>query len=579
VTAASHSSPPAPPSATAVLDRGSGRFFPILEWLPGYRPGWLRGDVIAGFTSWALIVPQAIAYAQIAGLPPQSGLAAAAAGLFAYAVLGTSRQLLVSPTSSTAAISAALVGTIAAGEVARIGPLSSALAILVGIVFVLLGLAGVGFIARFIPTAVQTGFMFALGLTILTGQLTKILGVPAVSGTFVEEATQLAAELGAINVPTLVLGALALAALLLGRRYAPGIPMALVGVVVGIAAVGLLGLEASGVAIIGDVPTGFPLPALPLIGAHDLLALVPGAIAISMIGCAESLTVAQQFADEHRAEIRADQELIANGGANALAGVFQGFIVGGGASQSAANDRAGAKTPVASLIVAALTITTAIALLPLFFDLPEAVLGAIVISAVVGFLRVDQLQRLLRLRRESFAFALIALVATLVLGILPGLITAVVLSLLLLLVRLARPSVSLIGRRPDGNWASMTAWADAEPVAGIVVVRLDAPLLFLNAALLRDEVRAAVRATDPPPQVVLVDLEASSDLDVEALDIIVRLADQVREDGAELWLVEIRPGVRLMLERAGIDPESGSPRWFGRGRDALEAFEARGGRT
>ena len=396
-------------------------------------------------------------------------------------------------------------------------------------------------------------------------------------GSFVEEATQLAQGLGEIDVPTLVLGVLALVALILGRRYAPTLPMALIVVVAGIVAVAVLGLEARGVEVIGAVPGGLPVPAVPLIGAHDLLALVPGAIAIAIIGCAESLTVAQQFADEHRDEIRPDQELVANGGANLLAGLFQGFIVGGGASQSAANDRAGATTPLASLIVAGLTVVTMVALLPLFHDLPQAVLGAIVISAVIGFLRIDELARIRRLRPEGFVMALVALVATLLLGILPGLIVAVVLSLLLLLVRLARPTATPIGRRPGGAWASMTAWPDAEAVPGLIVLRLDAPLLFLNAALLRDEVRAAIRAAGEPPDIVLVELEASSDLDVESLDIVVRLADQVREAGAELWLAEIRPNVRAMFDRAGVEPETGSPRWFRTVGEALAAFEARGG--
>jgi sulfate permease, SulP family len=557
-------------------ERGLAHWLPIAQWLPAYRPEWLRFDAIAAVTSWALIVPQAIAYAQIAGLPPQAGLAAAAAGLLAYGLLGTSKQLLVSPTSSTAAISAALVGTIVVGDASRAGPLSAALAILVGLTFVILGLARIGFVSRFIPTSVQIGFMFGLGLTILTGQLTKILGVGGVSGSFVDEARALIGELGAVSWLTVVVGVVALAALLLGRRFVPNVPMALIVVVVSIVAVTLLDLAARGVAVIGDVPGGFPLPALPLVGAADLLALVPGAIAISMIGSAESLTVAQQFADEHRDEIRADQELIANGGANVLSGLFQGFIVGGGASQSAANDRAGARTPVASILVAVLTVATAVALLPIFRNLPDAVLGAIVISAVIGFLRVDELRRIQSLRRDSFVLALVALVATLLLGILPGLITAVILSLLLVLVRLARPTTTVIGRRHDGTLAVVDD-PDARPIPGLLFVRLDAPLLFLNAALLRDQVRARVREAETPPQVVIVDLEASSELDVESLDLLRRIAEQARQDGAELWLADVRPGVAEMLTRAGVDPVTGAPRWFRRAREAIAAYDARGG--
>jgi MFS superfamily sulfate permease-like transporter len=218
-----------------------------------------------------------------------------------------------------------------------------------------------------------------------------------------------------------------------------------------------------------------------------------------------------------------------------------------------------------------------VALLPLFHDLPHAVLGAIVISAVLGFLRVGELARIRRLRSDGFALSLIALVATLVLGILPGLITAVVLTLLLLCVRLARPSTTVIGRSPEGGWVGLAASPDARPVPGLLLIRLDAPLLFLNAALLRDEVRAALRAADPPPQVVIVDIEASSDLDIEGVDILVRLAEHVRAEGAELWLAAVRADARAMLGRAGIDAERGSPRWFRTVAEALVAFEARGG--
>jgi MFS superfamily sulfate permease-like transporter len=258
-------------------------------------------------------------------------------------------------------------------------------------------------------------------------------------------------------------------------------------VVGGILLVAVLGLVSRGVDVIGVVEGAIPLPAIPRIEPGDLMALVPGAMAIAIIGSAESLTVAQRFADEHRYEIRPNQELIANGGANVLSGLFAGFIVGGGASQSAAADRAGARTLLVSFISCALVVVTSVALLPLFRDLPQAVLGAIVISAVIGFLRVDELRRIATLRRDSFVLSLVALVATLVLGILPGLITAVVLAILLLLVRLARPSTTVLGRDPEGtDFVSVPRRADAVVEPGLLLLRLDAPLLYLNAARLRE---------------------------------------------------------------------------------------------
>ena len=369
------------------------RYLPVVTWLPAYRISGLPRDVIAAVTVWALVVPQAIAYAQIAGLQPQQGLFAAAGGLLGYGLMGTCRQLIVSPTSSTAAISASLVGAIALGDITKLAPLSSALAILCGVTFVILGVLRLGFVSRFIPAAVQVGFMFGLGMTIIVGQLTKILGVPETSGTFVEQTRDLLTSLPDTNVWALGLGLVALAALLGGARWAPGLPWALIVVVGGIVAVALLGLADKGVAVIGLIDGAFPMPAIPVIAPDDLFALVPGAIAIAIVGSAESLTVAQQFAEQHRYEIDPDQELRANGGSNVVSGLFQGFIVGGGASQSAAADRAGASTPIVSLMVAALTVLTSVALLPLFQDLPQPVLGAIVISAVIGFLRVAEMRR------------------------------------------------------------------------------------------------------------------------------------------------------------------------------------------
>ncbi|MFN8518926.1 MAG: SulP family inorganic anion transporter [Chloroflexota bacterium] len=534
----------------AVGGRDLARYLPIVAWLPRYRRSALPRDLIAAITVWALVVPQAIAYAQIAGLPPQQGLFAAAGGLLGYGLMGTCRQLIVSPTSSTAAISASLVGAIALGDVTKLAPLSSALAILCGVTFVLLGLLRLGFVSRFIPAAVQVGFMFGLGMTIIVGQLTKILGVPESSGTFLEQTRGLLADLGDTNLWTVALGVVALALLLGGPRRAPGLPWALIVVVGGIVAVALLGLADKGVAVIGLVDGAFPLPAIPAIAPQDLFALVPGAIAIAVVGSAESLTVAQSFAEEHRYEIDPDQELRANGAGNLVSGLLQGFIVGGGASQSAAAERAGASSPIVSLMVAALTVITSVALLPLFQDLPQPVLGAIVISAVIGFLRVAELRRIAALRRDAFLLALVALGATLVLGILSGLIVTVLLALVLLLASFARPEASVMGQDPSGELVSLARVPGAATLPGVLVLRLDAPLLFLNAGTLHDRVSRASTGMDPRPSVVVLDLSMSADLDIGSLDVLGRLDERLRNEGAELRLVHVHRLVQDVLARA-----------------------------
>jgi len=362
----------------SAADPGRGRLarlVPAVDWLARYRRAWLRGDVVAALTTWALVVPQAIAYAQIADLPPQAGLFAAFAGLLGYALLGSSRQLVVSPTSSTAAITAALVAPVAAGDVARFGALAAALAILVGLVLALLGLLHMGFVSRFISAGVQAGFMFGLGLTIIVGQVPKLLGVPKGDGDFFPQLVHLLTRLDDTNAWTAAIGLGSLAVLFAAKRLAPALPAALGVVVAGIAVVALFGLAGHGVEVIGRVEGAVPVLAVPAVAWRDLLALLPGALAIAVIGYAESATVAESLADEHGYSVRPDRELVAIGGANVLAGLFQGFITGGGASQSAANDRAGAQTQLVSLLVSGLTVLTAVALLPLFRDLPQAVLG------------------------------------------------------------------------------------------------------------------------------------------------------------------------------------------------------------
>jgi MFS superfamily sulfate permease-like transporter len=312
----------------------------------------------------------------------------------------------------------------------------------------------------------------------------------------------------------------------------------------------VLGLAEKGVAVIGLIDGAFPLPAIPSIAADDLFALVPGAIAIAVVGSAESLTVAQQFAEQHRYEIDPDQELRANGGSNIISGVLQGFIVGGGASQSAAADRAGTSTPIVSLMVAALTVLTSVALLPLFQDLPQPVLGAIVISAVIGFLRVAEMRRIAAIRGDAFWIAISALVATLFLGILSGLIVAVLQALVLLLIGLARPGASVMGRDGSGELVSLARVPDAVTTPGVMVLRLDAPLLFLNAGTLHDRIRQAVVTQVPTPSVVVLDLSMSADLDIGSLDVLDRLDDQLRHEGIELRLVNLHRGPRAVLERA-----------------------------
>lgn len=547
-----------------------------MEWLRGYRRAWLRPDILASLTMWALVVPQAIAYAQIAGLPPSAGLFAAIAGLLGYAVLGSCRQMVVSPTSSTAAISAALVASVAGRDPRVFAGLSAVLAMLVGATLIGLAALKLGFVSRFISAAVQTGFMFGLGLTIIIGQVPKLIGIPDSTGNFFPRLAHVVTHLGAAHGWTVVVGLGALAVLLVLRRFVPLAPAALIVVVAGVLVVTLAGLDHHGVAVLGRVDGAVPVPAVPRVPFDAVVTLVPGAMAIAVVGYAETATVGEAMADKHGYDVRPNRELTAVGAGNILAGFLQGFIVGGGASQTAANDRAGARTPLVSLIVAGLTVLTSVALLPLFRDLPEAVLGAIVISAVLGFLNVAALRRIARLRRDSFLIALATMAGVLVLGVLAGLLVAVGISILVLLSRIARPAGGPLGRlRGTSVWVRADRHTDqttTEP--GLLVYRLNAALAFANAKLLRDGVRAAVETAEPPVGVVLVDMSLSTDLDVETVDVLDKLVTDLTAAGAELWLGGVHTPARAVLDRAGLTARIGPGHIHPSVAAAADAFRA-----
>jgi sulfate permease, SulP family len=532
---------------------------PISSWLPTYKKDWLRFDLIAGLTIWAVVVPQAIAYAQIAGLPAQAGLFTAFAGALAYGLFGTSRQLVVSPMSGSAAVSAAIVAPLAAGNVSRYAGLSSMLAIEAGLIFIVLGLGNAGFVSQFVAPAVQTGFLFGLGMTIIVGQASKLLGVSGTEGTFFQQLWGLLKQLDETSGWTAVIGIGGLAALLAFKRLMPAAPAALIVVAASILVVSIFNLEDHGVAVVGNISREIPLPALPSdVHLDDLIALFAGALAVAVIGYTETNTVSEQFADEHKYDIKPNQELIALGTANIMSGFFKGFITGGGASQSAANDKAGAKTQIALLVMAGLIALTSALLMPIFQNLPLAILGAIVISAVLGFINVPAMQRIRKLRRDGFAMAFAALAGVLVLGILPGLLLAVALSVLLLLGRESRPTNTILGALA-GTSAFVDAATHPEAVVDprVLIFRYDAQLIFINASWVRDTLRERVRLADPKPRVVVFDFSLSTDLDIQGLDKLSRLSEDLDELGIELRLANVHQKVRDMLERGGLASKIG----------------------
>jgi high affinity sulfate transporter 1 len=541
---------------------------PIRDWLPGYRRRWLRPDLLAAVAVWAVLVPEGMAYASLAGMPPETGLFAALAPLLAYAVLGTCRQLTVGPSSAIAAYSAAAVAPLALGDGGRFIALSALLALLVGGVCLAAGLARAGFIADFFARPVLTGFVSGLALVIAVSQIAKLLGLEGGGTTFFGKLEGVVTRLDEVSLPTLAIGVAALAVIFALRAYAPKAPAMLVAVVLGIAAVAAFDLQEHGVAIIGAIPGGLPSLSIPAIRLGDVTALLPDAFALAIIAFAESVAGARQLAARHHYEVDADQELIALGVANLGAGLFQGFAVDASLSRSAVADSSGMKSQLSSVLLFGFLVVTMLFLMPLFHDLPEAVLGAIVIAAVAHLVDVRALRRLRRADSTDFALAILCFAGVLVFGLLIGLAIAVTLSLLALVFRAYRPSYAVLGRAPGAvdderlRYRGIEDHPDAQTFPGLVILRIDGELFFANARWFHDTVRALVRDQTPSVRELLVHVGATPHVDTTAAIMLKELIGELHDAGITLAFARATTGLIHDLERNGIAKLMGNDRFF-----------------
>jgi sulfate permease, SulP family len=497
-----------------------------------YRRAWLRWDLLAGLTTAAVVIPQAVAYASLAGLPVQLGLYVATVPMVAYALLGTSRPLSVSSTSTISILTAgALTAAGAAGDAGRAAATAALLALLVGGILVAAGLLRLGFLADFISSPVLAGFKAGMGLVIAASQLGKVLGVPVEGDGFFAKVWSALRQLGDANPATVVLALGGLAVLLALRRWAPKVPGPLVVAVAGIAVAALTDLEGRGVALVGPVRGGLPRFELPdLAGAA---ALVPAAAGIALMSFIESISAARAFAAKTDPPVDADRELLALGAANLGAGLFQAYPAGGGTSQTAVNDGAGARTRLAGVVTAAVTVLALTVLAPLLADLPQAILGAIVLVAAIGLVNLAPLRRIRAIRQRDFWLGLVALVGVLVLGVLRGVLEAVVISLLVLLHELDHPRI-----------------VAGERALGLLVIRPEGRLFFANARRVVDRITAIAADQRPQPQVVLLDLSAVNDLEMTALERLGDLAEDLHGQGRALWVAAPSQRPLEMLRRA-----------------------------
>jgi high affinity sulfate transporter 1 len=560
---------------------GAGVKLPLFTSLRGYDSGWLRGDVVAGLTVWAVLVPEALAYASIAGVSPVVGLYAAPGALLLYAAFGSSRHLVVGPMSATAALSAAAVADVATQGGADFAAHTAALAITTGILAVAAGLLRLGFLASFISEPVLKGFIIGLALTIIAGQLPDLFGVEGAGGDFFERIRGLLADLDQTSLTTLAVGLASLALVLGLRRLVPAVPGSLVAVLGGIAAVAVLDLDAHGVAIVGQIDSGLPPLGAPDVAAADYLELAAAAAGVMLVGFAEGLGAARTYAARHHYEVDANRELLGLGAANLGSGLSSGMVVNGSLSKTAVNGSAGASSQVSGLVVAVLTILTLLFLTGLFENLPEATLAAVVIAAVIELVDIPALAALYRIAtrqlrgiygvaaRPDFIAAVAALAGVLIFDTLPGLFIGIVVSLLLLLYRASRPYVAVLGQVPGrpGQFGDVLRHPENERPPRVALLRVEGGLFFANADTVREAVRA--HAAEPGTRAVVLDAETAPYIDVSAARMLIQLAGDLRREGVELVIARDVGQVRDVLRRA--EDSATLPRAFRTVPDALQA--------
>lgn len=515
--------------------------------LRGLGRGTVGPDVIAGLTVWAVLVPEGLAYATIAGVPPVVGLYAAPAALVLYALLGSSRHLVVGPMAATAALSAAIVAA-QTSDPAEAIVLTAALAVVVGSIAVAAGLLRFGFVAAFISEPVLKGFIVGLAATIVAGQVPKLLGLPSTHGSFVERVADLLRDIGDVHGSSLAVGGISLTALLLLHRFVHRAPAPLIVVAGAIVAATVLDLESRGVAVVGDIASGLPSLGLPDAARSDYSALAAGAVGIALIGFAEGLAAARNYAATAGYRVDPDRELLGLGAANLGAGLSSGMVVAGSLSKTAVNGSAGARSQMSGLVVAGLTVVTLLLLTGLFEDLPEPALAAVVIAAVVELVDVSALRRLYRVHTAALAriygpaaradliAAVAAMVGVLVFDTLPGLFIGITVSAVLLVYRVSRPHVAVLGLLPDGRWADLERHPEAHRAAGVVVVRPEAGLFYGNAGSVESAILAAVAAAPGSVHAVVVDAATIPMIDVTGADMLAGLDRDLARRGIALTM-------------------------------------------
>jgi len=544
----------------------------IPEWLGSYRPDWLRSDVVAGLTAAAVVIPKALAYATIAGLPVQVGLYTVLVPMVIYAVLGTSRPLSVSTTTTLAILAGSALGQLSPdGDAATLLAGSATLALMVGAILIVAGLLRLGFVANFISEPVLVGFKAGIGVVIVLDQLPKLLGTHIDKGGFLHNLVATVQSVGHASLPTVAVGVFMVLLLVGMKRFTPRLPAPLIAVALGIIGMSLFGLERFGVSAVGVVPIGLPAPTLPVWSMAETL--WSSAMGIALMSFTETIAAGRAFARSDEPAPLPNRELLATGVAN-IGGAFLGAMVaGGGTTQTAVNRLAGARSQLAALVTAALALGTCLLLAPLIGLMPNATLAAVVIVYSVGLIEPTEFREILSVRRTEFAWAVVAMIGVILLGTLQGIVVAIIVSLLALAYQVSDPPVHVLGRKPGTNvYRPQSAeHIDDEHFDGLLLLRPEGRVFFANAERIADKIRPLI--DEATPKVVVLDLRSVFDLEYTALKMLTGAEQQLQEKGISLWLVGMSPSVWEMVIKAPLGHALGEARMFLNLEQAVEHYQ------
>ncbi len=555
------------PIESSKTSRSLSNYIPILSWLPRYDRAWLVADIIAGLTLWGLVVPEGMAYAGIAGLPPQAGLYTLVASLLVYALFGTSRHLSVGATSATAALIASTVVALGAttGDMATYAAYAAALVLVIGVVFLVAGLARLGWVTQFLSKPVMDGFVFGLAIFVAVGQLNKLFGVEKGEGNVFQKLFAVIQQLPEANWVTFAVGASALALLFLLPRWNKKIPAGLVVLFASIAVSLALNLNANyGVEVAGVLPQGLPTVSLPQVSLDKVIEMLLPAIGIFLLAYSEALGVAREFAEKHGYEVDPDQELNAHAFANFASGLFGGMIAAGGMSASAVKEGAGGRTQIANIVAWGVTLVTLLFFTPLFTSLPEAVLAALIIHAVWHILTARKLEKIRLVSPTEFWLGVITLLGVLFIDVLEGMIIGLVASVLLVLYHSSRPHIASLGRIPGipGAYSDLERHPENSAVPGVLILRLDAPIYYASALTVRGRIKTLVDESGPSLRAVVLDAAGQDTLDVTSAEVLKGLIAELKEKGIDYYVAELHAPVREFGQRTGLDKMIGEDHLF-----------------